>query len=224
MIFKNWFAQGLYDATWGRFAFAGAYDWFLRRAEREGLSAQRRQLLSFAKRRTLEIASGTGLNLPHYPAAVTELVLTEAYRHMLPILRRKVAASKRRALVVEASAEDLPFPGASFDTIVATMILCTAADPARVLREIARVLRPGGQYLFLEHIRHPDLRIARRQDRWQPVWYLFGNGCHCNRDTVTVLSDSPFLMEELHHGRIPGVWTIVEAMVTGRARSHSRRR
>jgi ubiquinone/menaquinone biosynthesis C-methylase UbiE len=218
MIFENRLAQALYDATWGRFAFAQCYDWFLRRAEKEGLAAQRRTLLSFAKGRTLEIGSGTGLNLPHYPAAVTQLVLSEAYRHMLAILRRKVASAKRPAFVVEASAEELPFPDASFDTVVGTMVLCTAAEPARVLREVARVLRPGGQYLFLEHIRHPDPRVARRQDRWQPAWYLFGNGCHCNRDTVTTLLESSFLIEELQHGRIPGVWAIVEPMVSGRAR------
>jgi len=223
MIFKNRLAQAMYDATWGRFAFAGAYDRFLRRAEREGLSAQRRQLLSFAKGRTLEIGSGTGLNLPHYPAAVSRLILTEGYCHMLPILRRKVTASERRVFVVETPAEDLPFPGASFDTVVATMVLCTAMDPARVLREVARVLRPGGQYLFLEHIRHPDPKIARRQDRWQRVWYLFGNGCHCNRDTEAALLDSPFLIEELRHGRIPGVWSIVEPMIAGRARRFAAR-
>jgi len=222
MIFQRRFAQRLYDATWGRFAFAGCYDWFLRRAETEGLSAQRRRLLSAATGRTLEIAAGTGLNLPHYPESVDELVLTEPYRHMLAILRKKIAASRRKALVVEAAAEDLPFPRASFGTVVATMVLCTAKDPARVLREIARVLRPGGQYLFLEHIRHTDLRIARRQDRWQRAWYLFGNGCHCNRDSVLTLMESPFLIEELRHGRIPGVPRIVEPMACGRARRLAR--
>jgi ubiquinone/menaquinone biosynthesis C-methylase UbiE len=218
MIFRNHFVQRLYDATWGHFAFARCYDWFLRRAEREGLSARRRRLLSFATGRTLEIAAGTGLNLPHYPESVDELVLTEPYRYMLPILHRKVAASTRKAIVVEAAAEELPFRSASFGTVVGTMVLCTAKDPARVIREIRRVLRPGGQYLFLEHIRHADPEIARRQDRWQPAWYLFGNGCHCNRDSVLTLMESPFLIEELAHGRIAGVPRIVEPMVSGRAR------
>jgi len=218
MIFQNRFVQRLYDATWGHFAFAGCYDWFLRRAEREGLAAQRRGLLSCAAGRTLEIAAGTGLNLPHYPEAVDELVLTEPYRYMLPILRKKVAALARNALVVEAAAEELPFRSASFGTVVGTMVLCTAKDAARVIREIHRVLRPGGQYLFLEHVRHSDPAIARRQDRWQAAWYLFGNGCHCNRDSVLTLMESPFLIEELRHGRIPGVPRIVETMVSGRAR------
>jgi len=219
MISKNGLIQSLYDATWGRFVFAGAYDKFLKRAEGAGLSEQRRVTLSHATGRTLEIATGTGLNLPYYPPSVTELVLTEPYPHMLETLRSKVRKMGCKiATVVEASAEKLPFPDASFDTVVATMILCSAEKPEPVLKEIARVLRPGGQYLFLEHVRNPDSRIARLQDRIQPGWYLFGNGCHCNRDTVSTLKQAPLVLEELNRGHIPRAWKIVEAMITGRAR------
>jgi ubiquinone/menaquinone biosynthesis C-methylase UbiE len=221
MISRNRLIQSIYDSTWGRFIFAGAYDSFLRRAEREGLSEQRRRVVSKAAGRTLEIATGTGLNLPHYPPAVRELVLTEPYPHMLSILRRKVEGLGLRATVVEACAERLPFPDASFDTVVATMILCSAENPNLVLGEIARILRPGGQYLFLEHVRNPDPKVSRRQDRVQPAWYLFANGCHCNRDTIQTLEDSVLEIEELRHGKIPMAWSIVEAMVTGCARKPS---
>lgn len=218
MISSSRFIQSIYDATWGRFVFAGAYDRFLKLAEEAGLSEQRKKVVSCATGRTLEIATGTGLNLPHYPAAVTELVLTEPYPYMLQVLRDKVARLGRTATVVEATAEDLPFPDGSFDTVVATMILCSAECAESVLAEITRVLRPGGQYLFLEHVRNPDTRIARRQDRLQPGWYLFGNGCHCNRDTISTLKQSSLELEVLDVGQIPHAWKIVEAMITGRAR------
>ncbi len=218
MIFKSAFVQALYDATWGRFVFAGYYDRFLRKAEEAGLSEHRRQVVSFARGRTLEIATGTGLNLPHYPSTVTELVLTEPYPHMLTKLGDKVKSSGHKATVVQAYAEDLPFPDQSFDTVVATMILCSAEKPQLVLSEIARVLKPDGQYLFLEHVRNPNPKIGRLQDRVQPAWFLFGNGCHCNRDTVKTLRESPLIIEELNWGQIPQAWSIVEAMITGRAR------
>ncbi len=218
MISKSRLVQGLYDATWGRFIFAGAYDRFLRKSEEAGLSEARKKFVSTAKGRTLEIATGTALNLPHYPAAVTELILSEPYPHMLPLIRKKVQTLGRTAQVVEATAEKIPYPDASFDTVVASMILCTADHPDVVLKEIARVLKPGGQYLFLEHVRNPDSSIARRQDRLQPGWYLFGNGCHCNRDTIATLKQSPLEIERLDWGRIPKAWKIIEAMVTGCAR------
>jgi ubiquinone/menaquinone biosynthesis C-methylase UbiE len=217
MISKNRFLQSVYDATWGRLFFAGAYDWFLGKAEKEGLSEQRRKVVSYAMGRTLEVATGTGLNLPHYPPEVTELVLTEPYPHMLGILRSKVQASGRKATVIQAVAEELPFPDATFDTVVATMILCSAEDPGQVLGEITRVLKPGGQYLFLEHIRNHDPNVARRQDRLQPAWYLFANGCHCNRDTVKTIQASALAIEELNYDKIPRAWKIVEAMISGRA-------
>ena len=217
MISKFPIVQGLYDATWGR-VFAGYYDKFLQKAEEAGLSESRRQVVSYAKGRTLEIATGTGLNLPYYTSSVTELVLTEPYSHMLAQLRDKVEKAGYQASVVQAYAEDLPFPDQSFDTVVATMILCSAEKPGLVLSEIARVLKPNGQYLFLEHVRNPNPKVARRQDQVQPAWYLFGNGCHCNRDTVTTLMESQFNVEELNRGHIPHAWSIVEAMITGRAR------
>jgi ubiquinone/menaquinone biosynthesis C-methylase UbiE len=217
MITRNKFFQAVYDATYGRFVFAGAYDKFLKRSEEAGLSEERRRTVAPAKGRTLEIATGTGLNLPHYPPAVTELVLTEPYPHMLQVLRDKVDKLGRKADVVEAEAEKLPFPADSFDTVVATMILCSAERPEPVLQEIARVLRPGGQYLFLEHVRNPDAKIARKQDLLQPGWFVFGNGCHCNRDTVSTLKKSPLIVEDIYESKIPRAWKIIEAMIIGRA-------
>lgn len=217
MVTKWRLLQALYDATWGRFVFAGAYDRFLKASEEAGLSKSREEIVSKAKGRTLEIAAGTALNLPYYGEEVTELILTDQYPAMINKIKSKVKSSNRQATVLEADAENLPFEDGSFDTVVASMILCSTDSPSKILTEIHRVLKDGGQYLFLEHVRNPDEKIAERQDRLQPAWFLFGNGCHCNRDSVTTIADSPLVVKELNRGSIPKAWSIIEAMVTGRA-------
>jgi ubiquinone/menaquinone biosynthesis C-methylase UbiE len=213
-----------YNATWGKYVFAGMYDRFLARVEKYGLSEKRKEFLAPAYGRTVELGTGTGLNLPHYPEAVTELILTEPYPPMVAKLAEKVAdyekatGSTKRIQVTVAGAEKLPFPDASVDTVVAAMILCTVRDPGPALAEITRVLKAGGQYLFLEHVRNSDPRIARKQDIMQIGWYWFGNECHCNRPTVQTLEENPYLeIAELRHDKIPGAWEFIEAMVIGRA-------
>jgi SAM-dependent methyltransferase len=210
---------GAYDATWGRYVFAGLYDRFLRESEAAGLAAKRREFLAPAYGRTLELGAGTGLNLPYYPSAVTELVVSEPYPHMITKLSEQVRACRPEAHMLAASAEALPVPDDSFDTVAAAMILCTVPDPNAVLAEIDRVLTPGGQYLFLEHIRNPDPAIARRQDLIQPAWYLFGRGCHCNRPTLQTIGASSLVIESLKEDKIPRSFSIVEAMVIGQARA-----
>lgn len=212
----------IYDATWGRYVFAGMYDRFLDKFEKAGLAEKRHEMLKPAYGRTIELGAGTGLNLDHYPEAVTELVVTEPYPHMVPKLAERVRGSSRRAQVVVAPAEELPFDDDTFDTVVAAMILCTVREPTVVLNEIARVLKPDGQYLFLEHVRNPDPKIARLQDLIQPAWYVFGNECHCNRPTVETLERSSLVLEDLKWDRIPKARKFIQAIVIGRARPAAR--
>jgi SAM-dependent methyltransferase len=207
-----------YDATWGRYVFAGMYDRFLQKFEAAGLANKRAEMLAPARGRTLELGAGTGLNLAHYPATVTELVLTEPYPHMLTKLHQRVETADRRVQLTVAAAEKLPFDDASFDTVAAAMILCTVREPQDALREIARVLKPDGQYLFLEHVRNPDPNVARRQDLIQPAWFLFGNECHCNRPSVDNIQKSSLVIEDLKWDKIPAAREFIEAMVIGRAR------
>jgi ubiquinone/menaquinone biosynthesis C-methylase UbiE len=207
----------LYDATWGRI-FALGYDRFQRRAEELGMREQRIRFLAEARGRCLEIGAGTGLNLHRWPE-VDELVLSEPDPHMAAQLRRKLASSGRQAEVVQAPAEQLPFPDASFDTVALTYVLCTVRDVPAALREIDRVLKPGGHLLFLEHVRSPEPGLARWQDRFHGAWYLFGNGCHCNRDTLATIGASPLELERAERGEIPGAMPLVKPMVTGSARS-----
>jgi SAM-dependent methyltransferase len=202
-----------YDATWGR-VFALVYDRVLDASEQAGLRDLRRQTLAGAAGRTLELGAGTGLNHDLYPEEVTDLVLTEPFAPMA----RRLRAKAPRASVLEAPAEQLPFPDHSFDTVVVTLVLCTVVDPVQALREVARVLSPGGRLLFLEHVRATDPRLARWQDRLHGPWYLLGHGCHCNRDMLAILERSQLTVERAERGRMPRAVPLVRPLLSGSAR------
>ncbi len=206
----------LYDATWGR-VFSAFYDRSLRATEEGGLGEMRRELLAQARGRVLELGAGTGVNLDLYPEAVEELVLVEPDPHMAKRLRAKLADSPRRATLVEDSAERLPFADASFDTAVATLVLCTIPDPAAALREAARVLKPGGELLFIEHVRAEQPGLAVWQDRLEKPWRFLGDGCHCNRDTIATIEASPLSLGEFERGKLPKSPPIVRPLVRGSA-------
>ena len=200
----------------GNPVFAALYDRMVAANERAGFDDRRAELLAGARGATLELGAGTGLNLRHYPAAVTDLVLAEPDRYMARRLRDRVAAAGRAAEVVEAPAERLPFEDARFDTAVVTLVLCTVDDPARALSEIARVLRPGGRLLFLEHVRAPaGPRLARWQDRLERPWGWVAGGCHPNRDTVAALRASPLRVESAENGEMPKAPPLVRPLVAG---------
>lgn len=207
-----------YDATWGR-TFARCYDACLRGSEEAGMRDMRARLLARAEGATLEVGAGTGLNVDLYPDEVSPLVLAEPFPPMAARLRERLARSGRKATVVEAAGERLPFADASFDTVAVTLVLCTADDPPAVLREIDRVLRPGGRLLFLEHVRSEDPAVARWQDRLEAPWRWFGHGCHCNRDTLATVAASPLHVEWSERGATPKSPAIVRPLVTGLARS-----
>ena len=158
----------------------------------------------------LEIGAGTGLNLEHYGPGVTELVLTEPEPPMAKKLRAKLTEGE----VVEAGADDLPFEDASFDTVVSTLVLCTVPDQPRAIAEIRRVLKPDGQLLFLEHVRSPDPKVARWQDRLLRPWRFCGHGCHCNRDTAAALASGGFQLD-LQAWRMPKAPPIVRPVIEG---------
>jgi ubiquinone/menaquinone biosynthesis C-methylase UbiE len=198
--------------------FARGFDRFNRRSEDAGLREKRRELLTRARGRTVEIGAGTGGNIGLYPESGVDLVLTEPDAHMRHQLERKLAALGRRAEVVEAGGERLPFPDASVDTVVATLAFCTIPDPSRALAEIERVLKPDGRLLFLEHVRSPDPDAARWQDRLERPWGWFGRGCHPNRDTLATIESSGLELVDVDHGRIDKVPPIVRPLIVGEAR------
>ena len=208
----------IYDATWGR-AFAAVYDRGLKATEEAGLRAMRRQTLAAASGRTLDLGAGTGVNAGLFPPAVSELVLVEPGPHMFNKLQAKLEGSGEGVSVIQAPAESLPFADGSVDTVVFTLVLCTVPDPSAALVEAARVLRPGGRLLFVEHVRSDDPGLARWQDRLEKPWRFFADGCHCNRDTVAMIEASPFELERVEHDRLPKAAPIVRPLARGSARA-----
>ncbi|HEX7058964.1 MAG TPA: class I SAM-dependent methyltransferase [Solirubrobacterales bacterium] len=206
----------IYDATWGR-GFAALYDRGLKATEEAGLREMRRELLAEARGRTIDLGAGTGANIGLFPDAVTELVLAEPDPHMAKRLRQKLPELGEDAEIVEASAQQLPFEDASFDTAVFTLVLCTVPDPAAALTETARVLKPGGRMLFIEHVRAEDAGLAHWQDRLEKPWRFLADGCHCNRDTVATIEASPLTVERVEHGQLPKSPPLVKPLVRGTA-------
>ena len=227
-----------YDATWGR-AFARFYDRALKATEENGLGAMRGELLSGARGRVIEIGAGTGMNLDRYGDGVEDLTLVEPDPHMGAQLRKRLAergedevregasidpadalaapAKPIPAHLVAAPAEALPFPDDTFDTAVATLVLCTIPDPVAAIDELVRVLRPGGRLLFIEHVRAEDASSARWQDRLEKPWRFLADGCYCNRDTEANLRASSFKVEEIDHTKMPKAAPIVRPLIRGTA-------
>lgn len=184
----------------------------------------RAALLRNARGRVLEIGAGTGFNIRHYPAEVTQVVLTEPGEALLERARRRAAEGGRSVEAVRARAEALPFDDASFDTVVSTLVLCSVRDQDKALAEVRRVLKPGGAFLFIEHVRADDPRSARWQDRLERPWRVVAMGCHPNRATLERIEAAGFELEELERGELPKSPPIVRPMITGRARRDAVRR
>jgi SAM-dependent methyltransferase len=180
-------AEALADRIPGSTISARIYDPFLWLGEKTGLSRMRRRLLEGATGAVLELGAGTGLNLAHYPDGLERLVLVEPNAPKAGLLAHKLAESAREAEIVRAPAEALPFGDDTFDTVAATLVFCTVADPAAALDEVRRVLKPGGRLLFMEHIRSDHPRIGPIQDRLEGPWKKVADGCHCNRRTLGLM-------------------------------------
>ena len=165
----------------------------------------------------MEIGSGTGLNLPHYPDDLDELVLVEPDAAMRSRLEKRLRRSGRRARLVDAPAEQLPFADGSVDTVVSTFVLCTVDAPELALREIARVLRPDGQLLFIEHVRSDSPTLARWQDRLAEPWRRFARGCRCNRATAELIATCGFELDDVRR-------SVMARNAADRATAHRRPR
>jgi ubiquinone/menaquinone biosynthesis C-methylase UbiE len=202
--------------------FAVYYPVLIGLSERAGQAERRRELIAGASGRTLEIGAGGGHNLAHYPPAVTELVVTEPSPHMIRHLRTELSAHPPKVGSWElrkTGAEHLPFDDGSFDTVVATFVHCSVPDPRAALVEIARVLKPGGRYLFMEHVRSTDNRaLAAFQDLVEVPHRYLAAGCYPNRRTEQLLAESPLSVEELVHEPMPRALPTVRPTIRGVAR------
>jgi ubiquinone/menaquinone biosynthesis C-methylase UbiE len=192
------------------------YDFLLRRSADE-FDPQREALLAGARGRVLEVGAGTGWNLRFYPPEVEEIVATEPEAGMLGRTRQRAEELDRPVRFVEAKAEQLPFEDDEFDTVVSTLVLCTVEDQDRALAEIHRVLKPGGRFLFIEHVRSEDPKRARWQDRLERPWKVLNMGCHPNRRTLASIERAGFQVEDLERGTLPKAPPIVRPMIAGSA-------
>lgn len=165
----------------------------------------RAQVVPLAEGEVLEIGIGSGLNLAFYdPARVSRIVGVDPSADMQKLARQRAA---RIAIPVEMIALELgqiQAADASFDSIVCTFTLCTIPDPLAALQEMRRVLKPGGQFLFSEHGRAPDLKVRVWQDRLTPLWRPLAGGCHLNRDIPALLKAGGFRLREVHSRYLQG--------------------
>ena len=196
--------------------FAAMYDPMSRGSEEAGLRDLRRGLLAEAGGSVLEIGAGTGANLAHYDGRVESLVFTEPEPAMLRRLQKKAREEAPLAKILRAPAEDLPFEDDSFDTVVSTLVLCGVDDQARSLREIRRVLRPGGRFLFLEHVRSDDPALARFQDRMNWLNRIVVD-CDCNRPTLSTIKATNFTVAALEQTEMPKAPKFVRPLIVGTA-------
>jgi SAM-dependent methyltransferase len=176
--------------------FAAGYDWLFDRVDPLGGADHRRRLVEQAVGEVLEIGAGTGRNLPLYRNATRVVALEPG-----PGMRARASQATQEAQVavdiVDGTAEHLPFPEAAFDTVVASLVLCTVPDLSQTLAEARRVLRPGGTLRFYQHVRSDDPRLARWQDRLERPWGWLAGGCHPNRDVVAAIVAAGFRLLEL---------------------------
>jgi ubiquinone/menaquinone biosynthesis C-methylase UbiE len=204
----------------GRF-FAMMYDRQMAKTEKAGLAAFRERLLAGVAGDVLEIGGGTGTNLPCYGPAVSSLTMTEPQPPMLRRLQRKVREHAPATKVLRAPAEDLPFDDHTFDAVVSTLVLCGVDDQPRALRELRRVLRPGGQLLFIEHVRSDDPGTARLQDRMNWLNRLVVC-CDCNRPTLGSIQEAGFTITQVEHMALPRAPKFVSPAIMGSATAPAR--
>jgi ubiquinone/menaquinone biosynthesis C-methylase UbiE len=198
---------------------AAVYDRFMRVSEEACLGRWRAELLRDLSGEVLEVGAGTGSTLGLYPKAVTRLVMAEPDPHM----RHKLLEKRGTIEVSDAAAEKLPFENESFDAVVCSLVLCSVRDQKAALAEIARVLKPGGKLVFLEHVAangKPDR--LKWQGRIEPVWkHLMGN-CHLTRRTEAAIAAAGLDIESIQRESIRKALPIVRPSIRGVARKRAK--
>lgn len=153
----------------------------------------------------LEIGIGTARNLPFYDRSkVHELHGLDPAEQMHRLARKRIRASGIDVRLLTLSAEEIPEPTGSFDTLVMTFTLCSIVEPVKAVREMKRVLKPGGRLLFCEHGLAPDAAVQKWQRRLTPIWKRIGGGCHLDRDIPGLLREGGFRVTELDTMYLPG--------------------
>jgi len=167
------------------------------------LDPERQKVVAGLHGTALEIGFGSGLNLPHLPPAVTKLLAVDPSERARRIGKKRIAAVSCTLELVGLDAEVIQAPDASADSALSTFTLCTIPDAVRALREVKRILKPGGRLFFLEHGRAPDSGVARWQDRLNGVQQVVAGGCNINRDIPQLLRDAGFELVSLEARYFP---------------------
>lgn len=171
----------------------------------EPVRRQREKVVPHAHGRVLEVGIGTGRNMAHYDKArVTKITGVDPALQMHRLARKRIARAGLDVDLVGLSAEKIPLADASFDSVVVTYTLCTIPDPVAALREMRRMLKPGGTLLFCEHGRAPDAGVRRWQERLDPLWGKIAGGCHLSRDVPALLREAGFACKDLQTMYLPG--------------------
>jgi SAM-dependent methyltransferase len=177
----------------------------------------RRRTIAKAHGRVLEIGVGSGLNFPHYSSAVESLVALDPSAKLLTYAGREARRTGRAVALIEADVEDIPLAAASLDCVVSTWTLCSVPRLGRALAEIRRVLKPGGDFLFVEHGLSVDAHIQRWQRLLTPVWRRISGGCHLDRAIDRELMASGFSLVDIARGYATGP-KVATFFYEGRAR------
>ena len=205
-------------------AHAGMFDWIMGRiydrqmagAEDACLRQWRSELLTSLAGDVVEIGAGTGLNLPHYGPHVADLVLCEPSAHMRRGLHpRVVDAAPKQVEILGCEAENLPFDDGQFDHVVGTLVLCTVRDPDAAVAEVFRVLKPGGTFVYLEHVGSDEPGRLAWQRRLEPLWKVVACGCHLTRDTDATLRRAGFQLPNQTRESMRKAFAIVRPTIRG---------
>lgn len=166
---------------------------------------QRAKIVPRATGRVLEIGIGTGRNLPFYDKTkLDELYGLDPAEQMHRLARKRMRKSGINVHLLTLSAEEIPEPDASFDALVMTFTLCSISEPVKAVKEMKRVLKPGGRLLFCEHGLAPDASVQKWQHRLTPIWKPLAGGCHLDRDIPALLREGGFRIAELETLYLPG--------------------
>jgi ubiquinone/menaquinone biosynthesis C-methylase UbiE len=184
--------------------FARFYAWASPRMEKAGFAERRGQLLAGLRGRVLEVGAGNGMNFAHYPPEVATVLAVEPEPHLRALAETQVSETAIPIDVVDGTADHLAADDASCDAVVASLVLCSVPDVPAALGEIRRVLKPGGELRFFEHVRAATPGLARVQRMLDAtVWPAVGAGCHAHRDTRTAIEEAGFTITDLEELRLP---------------------
>ena len=202
-------------SRWERHGFARLMDWSMRGPE---IGRLRARALATAAGHVLEVGFGTGLNLQYYPAAVRSLTALDPLDALRGRVEARIAAAPVPVRRVTLAADGrLPFDDTHFDCVVTTWTLCSILDAHAALREMRRVLRPDGRYLFIEHGASDDAGVARWQRRLEPLHKRIAGGCHLTRRIDALIASAGFTLVDYERWVEPGP-RVFTAMVRGSAR------